>query len=347
MANLSLNQKVKQLTFFALLLFLFVFLFLQMRSFLPAFLGAITFYMILRRWMDKLTVQKKWKKGPAAAFLLLISFLVVLVPVGLFVNILSSRIGYAISHSNQIVESVTKFITGLEQRFNVSLMSGVNPNSISSTVAGTLRQVVSATFNSLTSVILMYFILYFMLVSRKGMEEWLYKFIPLRDNNVSTVGKEMKMLVISNAMGIPLVAILQGVVAFIAYLILGINDIWFWFAFTCVAAMIPFVGAALAYIPLSIILFSNEPAWKGIFMLIYGFGVIGTVDNVFRFMLAKRMGDVHPLITVFGVIIGINIFGFIGLIFGPILISMFILLVKIYINEYVEERKPASKALEV
>jgi predicted PurR-regulated permease PerM len=303
--------------------------------------------MILGKWMEKLTEKKKWKKGLAAGMLLLVSFLVVLVPVGLFVNILSSRIGYAIEHSNQIVDSVTGFISGLEQRFNVSLIKGVNPSSISSTVAGTLKQIVSATFNSLTSIILMYFILYFMLINKKELENWLYTFIPLKDRNVTTVGKEMKMLVISNAIGIPVVAILQGIVAFVAYLIVGVNDIWFWFAFTCIAAMIPFVGAALAYIPLSIILFTTDPGWKGIFMLVYGFGVIGTVDNVFRFVLAKRMGDVHPLITVFGVVIGINIFGFIGLIFGPILISMFILLVKIYTNEFVEERKPASEALEV
>jgi predicted PurR-regulated permease PerM len=58
------------------------------------------------------------------------------------------------------------------------------------------------------------------------------------------------------------------------------------------------------------------------------------------------MGNVHPLITVFGVIIGLNIFGFIGLIFGPILISMFILLVKIYMNEFVERRKRTENQLE-
>jgi predicted PurR-regulated permease PerM len=59
------------------------------------------------------------------------------------------------------------------------------------------------------------------------------------------------------------------------------------------------------------------------------------------------MGNVHPLITVFGVIIGINLFGFIGLIFGPILISMFILLVKIYMNEFGEGRKTVGNELEV
>jgi len=69
-------------------------------------------------------------------------------------------------------------------------------------------------------------------------------------------------------------------------------------------------------------------------MLAYGFGVISTLDSVFRFWLQKKIGDVHPLITAFGVILGVNLFGFIGLIFGPILISMFILMIKIYVNEF-------------
>jgi predicted PurR-regulated permease PerM len=184
-----------------------------------------------------------------------------------------------------------------------------------------------------------------MLASYKRLEAWVYNFMPLKDNNVEFMGREFKSLVISNALGIPLVAILQGIVGLICYLLLGVNDVWFWFIFTCIASMIPFVGAALAYVPLSLVLFSQDENVKGIIMLIYGFGVIGTVDNVFRFMLQKKMGDVHPLITIFGVIIGIKLFGFIGLIFGPILISMFILLVKIYMNEFVERRTPAEEQL--
>ena len=69
-------------------------------------------------------------------------------------------------------------------------------------------------------------------------------------------------------------------------------------------------------------------------MLAYGFGVVSTVDSIFRFWLQRKIGDVHPLITAFGVILGLNLFGFIGLIFGPILISMFILLIKIYVKEF-------------
>ncbi|HUZ58794.1 MAG TPA: hypothetical protein VMU83_08430 [Hanamia sp.] len=53
-----------------------------------------------------------------------------------------------------------------------------------------------------------------------------------------------------------------------------------------------------------------------------------------RITILRKIGDVHPLITIFGVIVGISIFGFIGLIFGPLLISYFIVLVKIYRNEF-------------
>ena len=103
--------------------------------------------------------------------------------------------------------------------------------------------------------------------------------------------------------------------------------------------MLPVVGAALAYIPLAIIFFANDQVGRGIAMLAFGFGVVGLVDNVFRFVLAKRIGNVHPLVTVFGVIIGLSVFGFIGLIFGPLLISLFLLLLKIYSNEFITKQR--------
>ena len=170
--------------------------------------------------------------------------------------------------------------------------------------------------------------------------------IPLRDENVDRLGKETKKMVLSNAIGIPVIALAQGLIALIGYLVLGIKEPFFWFGVTCIAAMIPVVGAALAYVPVAIILFANGQNWQGIVMLIFGFGVIGTADNVLRFTLLRKLGDVHPLTTVFGVIIGLNLFGFIGLIFGPLLISLFILLLKIYSSEFVVKQREAHKSME-
>ena len=185
----------------------------------------------------------------------------------------------------------------------------------------------------------MYFILYFMLVNSREMETSIYEHIPLKDENVKKLGKEVNNMVLSNALVIPLIALLQGIVGLIGYFIIGVKDPWFWFVVTSITAMLPVVGAALAYVPLAIIFFANDQTLQGVFMLIYGFGVIGTVDNVFRFTLAKKIGNVHPLITVFGVIIGLQLFGFIGLIFGPMLISLFILLLNIYSSEFITRQR--------
>jgi len=74
--------------------------------------------------------------------------------------------------------------------------------------------------------------------------------------------------------------------------------------------------------------------WQAIAMLIYGFVVVGSTDNIIRLYILDRLAAVHPLITLFGVIVGVQLFGFIGLIFGPLLISLFLLILKIYKKEY-------------
>ena len=168
----------------------------------------------------------------------------------------------------------------------------------------------------------------------------------IKDDNVTKLEKEVNMMVVSNAVGIPVVAIAQGIVGLIGYLIIGVKEPFFWFGVTCIAGMLPVIGAALAYIPLIIIFLANGQTWQGIAMIFFGFGVIGTVDNVLRFSLLRKIGNVHPLTTVFGVIIGLNLFGFIGLIFGPLLISMFMLLVKIYSSEFMTKKRDINKIME-
>jgi predicted PurR-regulated permease PerM len=97
---------------------------------------------------------------------------------------------------------------------------------------------------------------------------------------------------------------------------------------------------------MSVYLFANGQNWQGVFVLVWSAVVVGSVDNILRFMLAKRMADVHPIVTVLGVIIGLKYFGFIGLIFGPVLISYFMILLKIYYLEYQKSpvTNPAAQA---
>lgn len=347
MNNDTISQnRLRQYLFIAVLLLMSYLLFRELISFLPAMLGAITLYILLHNWMLYLTEKKKWRKGWTAILLMLFSFIVILMPVALLVNMLSSKVAYVIQHSNEMVASLKTVVGNLESKFNVTIASPENINKIGTVITQSVPKVLGATFNTLTTIFFMYFILYFMLVNARKMEDALYEHVPLHDKNVKRVGGEIEKMVMSNAIGIPLIAFAQGVVALIGYLIIGVKEPFFWFGVTCIAAMLPVVGAALAYVPLAIIFFAAGDTGKGIFMLIFGFGVIGTVDNVLRFTLLRKLGDVHPLTTVFGVIVGLNLFGFIGLIFGPLLISMFILLLKIYGSEFVSKHRELPKMME-
>ncbi len=337
--NVIDRNRVRQVFFIALILLMAIILFQQLHIFIPSLLGAITFYVLLHRVMFYLTEKKKWNKALTASLLMFISIIVILLPVGLLANLLSSKVSYAIQHSDELIEALRKIVHNAEQRYDVTLLSDENINKMGEAITQSLPKILGATFNTVTTIFFIYFILYFMLVNGRSMEDALYEYIPLKDENVDKLGKEVNMMVVSNAIGIPVVALAQAIVGLIGYLVLGVSEPFFWFGVTWIAGMLPIVGAALAYVPIAIIFFARDQNWQGVAMLIYGFGIIGTVDNVMRFSLLKRIGNVHPLITVFGVIVGLNLFGFIGLIFGPLLISLFILLLRIYSNEFVSKQR--------
>ena len=346
MSDVLSQNRVRQVFFIVLILLLGLLLFMELSSFLPALLGAITLYILLHNWMFALTEKKKWRKGWTAILLMLFSFIVILLPVGLLANMLSSKVTYAVQHSNELVEALKKVVGNIEQQYDVVLASDANINKLGGFIAASLPKVLGATFNTLTTIFFMYFILYFMLVNGRT---WRIPYLNISRSVMRTwerLSKEVHTMVKSNAIGIPLIAFAQGVVALVGYLIIGVKEPFFWFGVTCIAAMLPVVGAALAYVPIAIIFFANEQTGQGIAMLIFGFGVIGTVDNVLRFTLLKRLGNVHPLTTVFGVIIGLKVFGFIGLIFGPLLISLFMLLLKIYSNEFIKKQRDLNEVME-
>jgi predicted PurR-regulated permease PerM len=337
------NNILRQLLLLFFIVFLAIILFSQLKTFLPAFLGAYTLYVMMRKYMFLLQGQYKWRKSICAGLLMLLSFLIILLPIFTLVNMLTSKIGFAIEHSSQVLSVIQGFIKKYETQYRLNILTDTNIEKLTNWGAQTLPQILSGTVNTLVTIIVMYFILYFMLTEGRKMESVFYEWVPLKDENVIMLRKDTNRMVLSNAIGIPLIALAQGVVGVIGYFIIGVPEPMFWFVITCITGMLPVLGAALAYIPLSLLLFATNEPIKGLIVLIFGLAIIGSVDNIFRFWLQKRLGDVHPLITVFGVIIGVNLFGFIGLIFGPILISLFLLLLKVYASEFSVHRREFNK----
>ena len=331
-------EKVRQFFFLVVLVVMGGILFSKLQGFLPSFLGAVTFYVLMRKYMKSLIIRK-WRPWAAALALMLLSFLIIMLPVFFLVNLVSSKVGYVITHAPELTGSLLVFLRDLESRIGYHFLNEETVRKLSGMAIQELPLILGATFNSILTLFMLYFLLYFMLTSCNQMEDWLNDALPLRRDNLVKVRQEIKSMVISNAVGIPLIALMQGIVGLIAYLVLGVNQPFLWFALTCFTSMIPILGSALAYVPLAIVLFVGGETAKSVIVLLYGLIIIGTTDNVFRFWLQRKIGNVHPLVTVFGVVVGVSLFGFIGLIFGPLLISLFILLMRIYHVEFVAPDK--------
>jgi predicted PurR-regulated permease PerM len=334
-------EKVRQFFFIVLLFAMGIVLYSRLQLFLPSFLGAVTFYVLMRKYMKKM-LEDKWKPITAALLLMLVSFLMILLPVFIFVNAVSTKVGYLISHATELTSNLINYLKNLESRSGYHFLNEDTIRNLSGMALQELPLILGATVNSLVALIVMYFLLYFMLTNCNKMEDWMEDVMPLRQDNLHRVRRQMNQMVISNAVGIPLIALLQGIAGLILYLILGIKEPLLWFALTAFTSILPLVGSALTYVPLAIIQFTSGETTKGIIILIYGLGVIVTMDNVFRLWLQRRIGNVHPLITLFGVFVGVPLFGFIGLIFGPLLISIFILLMRIYRVEFIAPEESLS-----
>jgi predicted PurR-regulated permease PerM len=329
------HSKIRQIFLILIILFLGTIVFWQLRQFISVFLASYTLYILLRKWHIGLVEKRKWRPAVAASLLIAFSITAIIIPVNILLRIVGSRIIPLLKSYPQILVFLEEKLHEIEQKYQIQILTPENLKSATEWVGNELQNMATATVNGALGVVLTFFVLFFLLTAYEKVDHGLSKVLPVNRNNTDFLQQQLNSLVVSNAIGIPLVALVQAIAGLIMYLILGIPDAFLWFLATFVVSMLPVLGSMLVYIPLSILLFTHGLIKESIIMLTYGILVIGSVDNLFRFMLQKWIGDTHPLVTLFGVFAGISLFGFIGLIFGPILISLFLLFFNIYQKEYI------------
>ena len=328
---------VRQLFILLLILFLGFLIFKEMTPYLSGVLGAVTLFFLLKGWMKKL-VNRGWNKDLAATVLMIGSFIGILVPITGIILMLTSKIGKAVNNSERVVTAIKSQVDTWEHSLNYNISDQINTSEITSWISNNLQNLAGGTFDAFIAIGIMYFLLFYMLTFRKKIKESLDEYVPINHENLVLIGNESSNMVKANAIGIPLVAFVQGIVALIGFLIFGVPDPFFWFVITTIGSMIPFVGTAIGIIPVTILMFTQGESWQAIAIFIYGIVVVGSTDNIIRLYVLKRLSDVHPLITLIGVVVGVPLFGFIGLIFGPLLVSLFLLIVMIYKKEYGKDK---------
>jgi len=334
MQQKQFNNRLRQVLLLVLIIFLGFVLVGQLRAFIPGLLGGITLYIISSKSYNRLVYERNWRKGWTALLYIIIYIIVIAIPVYLTITLVSPKIEALFKNQEQVMASIQKLARNIENLFGIQLLSEENIQKLSQRVSSFIPSIINSTLSIVTNLTMMFFLLYYMLVNGQLVEKIMSRAIPLKEENIHSLAIETRMMIKANAVGIPIICVIQGVFATLGYWMFGVDDWGLWGFITGVFAYFPIVGTMVVWVPLAILSFANGDTYPALGLTIYSIVVTGNVDYVARFSLLKKLGNVHPLVTVLGVIVGLKLFGFVGLIFGPLLISYIMVLVRIYFNEF-------------
>ncbi|QJW89389.1 AI-2E family transporter [Spirosoma taeanense] len=341
--NTIYTPKQQRVLLIASLIIIAGFIIAGLRGYVTAFLGAGILYVVLRPWFTALVHKRKWNRQFVTTLLIIFSFVVIIMPFLTLSLLLIGRIQYYSQHTEDILNLIHK----AEDLTGFKITSPQNVRQLVQQGAGyvsrLLPSLAGGALDFIVIIGLMLFTFYFMFVQQEAFQKGLQKYLPFKRDTQQELGESLKNNVNANVLGQALVSLVQGVLTGVTLWIFNVSDAPFWGVVAFFMAFIPVLGTPLVWGPAALIKLSQGDTGQGVGILIVGIVVIINIDNLLRITLAKRMGDIHPLVTLAGIVLGVPIFGILGLVIGPLLLSYFIVLIQVFERENREQREEVAK----
>ena len=194
----------------------------------------------------------------------------------------------------------------------------------------TLTSIVSNIAGFILAFILVVFTMYYFLRDGQKFRETLEEIFPLSHKSEELLVGKLESAINGVVQGSFTVALLQGFVSTIGFFIFGVPQPLLWGVFTVMAALVPTVGTLCSLVPAVLYLFLSGHTGAAVGMTIWAFASIQGIDNFISPRLIGKKANLHPLLTLFSILGGVSMFGYLGFLLGPILMSMFMALLDMY-----------------
>lgn len=296
----------------------------------PAFLGAVVLYVLFRPFYGYLRHAKRWPNWLATWTIMLSTFLLLVLPLLTVVMMIGNKLSSLLINTEQIIAIIDQVQVFFGMKINDDMAIEQIISFIQNNLLGGVSSLLNGFLGAIFTLGMMYFMLYFMLSSHHTFEKNILKYMPFKPENSLRFGAELRSSTYSNVLGQGFIAFVQGSLLSLGFIIFNTSDPLFWGVICFFLSFLPVVGAPIVFVPAGLIAIASGHSFDGYGILLWGFILVTNIDNVIRYFISKYMSNTHPLISIIGVIIGIPVFGILGLVFGPLLISWFFLLIKIY-----------------
>lgn len=297
-------------------------------------LGAPVLYVLFapfHRWLSR-----KMPRSVAAGVVILTAFLLIVIP-GIW--LIGMLVGQAQGVAASLVNSplLNRISTLRVGQFEVGPQLASIGKEVITWLGGSALGFIGTATRFTLNLLFTFFGLYYLLMNPDGAWRSVEPYIPFSREHVQILRERFVSLTAATVVGTGLVAVMQGTLVGIGFLITGIGDPIFWGVVTMVFGILPVVGAGMVWVPAAISLFLNGHPGGGIFLVILGVVVVANVENIVRPYVFARYSQVHPMLTLVGAVLGVSYFGLIGLLIGPLALSYFFELIRMYKEEYLEE----------
>ena len=301
----------------------------------------------------RLTRALHGARGPAAGILVLAVVLVIVGPVVALSTVAVREATSGLKYVSNTVRS--EGVTGLIAKFPPSVQKLANAalaqlpsepgDDLDSTVgrqvtvqggraAAAVTTLVAATGSLVFQITMMLIALYFLLVEGGDLVEWLDRISPMRRGQSRELLTEFKRVSYAVIVSTVITSAVQALAALIGYLISGVPSPIFFTGVTFFVAFVPAVGAASVCLAAAALLFVTGHSYMALFLAIWGLTVVGLVDNIVKPYLVKAGMEMSGSVVFFAFIGGLGAFGTVGLLLGPLVVALFLALLRIYERDF-------------
>lgn len=279
-------------------------------------------------------LAKRLKSKNLSATLVLIGLLLIIIlPGSYIVNSLLRQTSSAFGILSSVdVDSLTFLPESL--RGNLDVYIDEILVNVSNFIIENTPDLIGSIAGIMVGMFIMFFVFFYAIRDGSDWVTGLKKILPMRQDFCSALFKDGENMIDAVIYGYLLTAIIQGTLGGLAFFFLGIPNPILWGFIMTILASIPFLGTPIVFVPAALFQLFGGQYFKGIFLLAFGFLFLINIDNFLRPKLIGSKSKVHPVIILIGIFGGLSVFGFVGILLGPLVLSLLILLTKFVLLEF-------------
>lgn len=219
-------------------------------------------------------------------------------------------------------------LTGNRIDFQEMLNSGID--QIRRSIVGLAPDILGSIGELILGLFIMFFVMYYGFREGDAFIARIKQLLPLDPVLKESLFFEVRTVTQAVLYGQVMTAVIQGTLGALGLLVFGVPNWLFWGAIMIIMAFLPVLGTPIIWVPAAVGLILDGNTARGVGLLIYGATIVMNIDNVIRPRLVSGRTSVHPVLILIGVLGGLKIFGFIGMLVGPLVLALFVAFIKFY-----------------